>query len=411
MVQRKQRRWNLLALLALLLSLALVLFSLGQIELQGVQSRDVLRLASTPRALTTARDLGPMAGAGLVRGERLTPAEAQADQADFERAKYHVYVGVYNTNNHSLDLRVPSFAGSGYVWMNWDGEMQRYLEAQDTTINRIVVPANLLHADAGSALQPVAEKPLRLPDGRYYQLFTYQGSFYVDHVDYRRFPFMRISLPLALEVNDVEGALDYGNLRLVPELKDSGMGIYANITGLLIQGWSIAEYRHHYATNFGLGGAEDDYSQVVFDVAYGASAWSSFWRLLLPLAVVMAMVLLVSKLRNDLQDVRSTLPVTILLTLVFLQQSYRSTLPDLPYLSFLDQVYVVAYMLTLIAFVLVIWIGRRYSELESAASLMDEQLASAQRQRLSRIDDVWPVLVVLLGSASIAICWLMIPAG
>jgi Ca2+/Na+ antiporter len=209
----------------------------------------------------------------------------------------------------------------------------------------------------------------------------------------------------------VEGALDYDNLRLVPELKDSGMGMYADITGLLIQGWSIAEYRHHYATNFGLGGAEDDYSQVVFDVAYGASAWSSFWRLLLPLSVVMAMVLLVSKLRNDLQDVRSTLPVTILLTLVFLQQSYRSALPDLPYLSFLDQVYVVAYMLTLIAFVLVIWIGRRYSELESAAGLMEEQQATAQLQRLGRIDDVWPVLVVLLGSASIAICWLLIPAG
>jgi uncharacterized membrane protein len=96
---------------------------------------------------------------------------------------------------------------------------------------------------------------------------------------------------------------------------------------------------------------------------------------------------------------------------VFLQQSYRSALPDLPYLSFLDQVYVVAYMLTLIAFVLVIWIGRRYSELESAAGLMEEQQATAQLQRLSRIDDVWPVLVVLLGSASIAICWLLIPAG
>ncbi len=75
-----------------------------------------------------------------------------------------------------------------------------------------------------------------------------------------------------------------------------------------------------------------------------------------------------------------------------------------------------------IAFVLVIWIGRRYSELESvaaqavpgglpAAGLMDESLASAQLQRLSRIDDVWPVLVVLLGSVSIAICWFLIPAG
>ena len=316
--------------MAVLLALVLALFSVAGIELDGTRSRDSLRLASTPRALTTKDGAGSVLKGSRERGDRLMQAEMEADQREFDDARYHVYLGIYTNNNYSVDLRIPSYLSSGYVWMNWDGEMQRYLEEQDLPIQNLIVPINVLGANPSSVLQPVGVKPLKLPGDRYYQMFAYQGSFYIDNVDFRRFPFLEVNLPLVFEANDPEGGLDYGNLRLLPELKDSGMGLYAGITGFLTQGWSMAEYRHHYATNFGLGGAEADYSQLIFDLGYGASAWSSFWRLLLPLAVVMAMVLLVSKLRNDLQDVRSTIPVTILLTLVFLQQSYRSSLPDLP---------------------------------------------------------------------------------
>ena len=68
------------------------------------------------------------------------------------------------------------------------------------------------------------------------------------------------------------------------------------------------------------------------------------WNLLAAVAllVVMAMVLLVFKVRPDEQDARAGIPVTVLLTLVFLQQTYRDELPQLPFLTFLDQVYVIA---------------------------------------------------------------------
>jgi len=71
---------------------------------------------------------------------------------------------------------------------------------------------------------------------------------------------------------------------------------------------------------------------------------------MLPLLVVMVMVLLVFKIRPDEQDARAGIPVTVLLTLVFLQQVYRGELPDLPFLTFFDQVYVIAYVITLFAF-------------------------------------------------------------
>jgi Ca2+/Na+ antiporter len=129
---------------------------------------------------------------------------------------------------------------------------------------------------------------------------------------------------------------------------------------------------------------------------------------MLPLLVVMAMVLLVFKVRADEQDARAGIPVTVLLTLVFLQQTYRDELPDLPFLTFLDQVYVVAYVVTLLAFVLVIYIGRRYGEMEE----MPEGPRRDQiEQRLHRLDEIWPLTVVVFSSISIVLCWFTLPPG
>ncbi len=122
----------------------------------------------------------------------------------------------------------------------------------------------------------------------------------------------------------------------------------------------------------------------------------------------MAMVLLVFKVRPDEQDSRASIPVTVLLTLVFLQQTYRDDLPDLPFFTFLDQVYVVAYVVTLLAFVLVIWIGRRYASMEALAEGPDR---TKLRQRLEDLDNSWPLVVVAFSGTAIAISWMLIPAG
>jgi len=118
--------------------------------------------------------------------------------------------------------------------------------------------------------------------------------------------------------------------------------------------------------------------------------------------------LLVFKVRPDEQDARASIPVTVLLTLVFLQQTYRSDIPVLPFLTFLDQVYVVAYVVTLLAFVLVLWIGRRYAEMEA---LEDLEAQASLRRRLEHLDNSWPVVVVIISSLAIAAAWFTIPPG
>ena len=386
----------------------LAVMAISRIDVMKVRNRDNLRLASSARALNTDPSQLPPSRWSTLRGSLLSDDEARTDQKELETVKNVVKVGIYTNTTSELELGIPSYAASGYVWLIWQEPLQQYLEAKNATIAERFSLINTLITDAPPQLEPVSREPERLDDGSYYQLFTFRGRYYVDKASFRHYPFMSVSLPLAIEIDDVDGGLSYSQLRLEPDIRNSGMGLFAHIIGWINQGWSVAEYRHHYASNFGLGGQEQDYSLVLFETSFGTSSWASFWRLLLPLLVLMAMVLLVFKVRPDEQDARASIPVTVLLTLVFLQQSYRDELPALPFLTFIDQVYVVAYIVTLFAFVLVIWIGRRYAAME----ILEEGPArEGLRQHLEDLDNSWPLAVVAFSAVAITVCWMLIPPG
>ena len=106
----------------------------------------------------------------------------------------------------------------------------------------------------------------------------------------------------------------------------------------------------------------DSYSQVLFDVAYARSVKASIWSLFQPLMVVMAIVILSPSLSSRLWDVRIALPATAVLTLVFLQGTYKGMLPQLPYLTFIDRIYSLAYAICLACFALYVWAANRLSQ-------------------------------------------------
>lgn len=410
MTRQRRFKLNILAMAAVVMAAGLAMFAVTNLNVDHIGGRDSLRLSSASRALTTDPSRLPSDGWTSQRGESLGMVETAEDMQALEQARFHVRLGVYANSTYDLDLSVPSFSSNGYVWMRWDQSLQDYLDSEGVQLHEQVQLINALLSDADPVLTPVREDPVKMADSSYYQLYTYIGRFYIDRASFRHFPFLTISLPIAIEVDDVDGLFGYKNFRLEPDIQNSGMGLYAGtgIIGWLSRGWSVAEYRHNYATNFGLGGAEGDYSLVVYDITFGTSAWSAFWRLMLPLVVVMVMVLLVFKVRPDEQDARAGIPVTVLLTLVFLQQVYRDELPDLPFLTFLDQVYVIAYLVTLIAFVLLIWIGRRYADLEG---MPPGDLKDKLYHRLELLDEVWPLLMVVFCTFAVSFAWMSIPRG
>ena len=378
-------------MLSVLIAIILALVAISRIDTIPIESRDALRLSSSSRAFCVDPSQLPPSGWTTLRGDLLNSSEALVDRSGLDKAKYSLQIGVYANTTSELHLSIPSYASGGYIWMIWNESLQRYLNDEGVSINERFSLLNRLDSSGTPDLTLVGDGTKRLENGDYYQLFDYQGRFLIDQASFRRYPFMSISLPIFIEPDDNDGSLNYKNLRLDPDIRNSGMGFNAKILGWLNQGWSIAEYRHQYATNFGQGGDESDYSVVLFDISFGTSSWASVWRLFLPLAVLMSMVLLVFKVRPDEQDARASIPVTVLLTLVFLQQSYRSDLPVLPFLTFLDQAYVVAYIVTLIAFILVLWIGRRYADIQV---MNDSPERSLLLRRLYLLDETWPLVVL-----------------
>lgn len=389
----RKRFWTVLLILIVMATGVVLHQFLGDEDQDLIHSREMLRLTSTPHIPNEFKDVLP-------RGKPLQGAEILRDAELLEKALYKIHTGLYVINNFGLDLEKPSFSSKGYIWMRWQQPFQDYLEESDLELVNVVSLENDINPETS---QITALRDVQVyDDGSYGQGFLYTGEFYIDNLDLRRFPFNSVSLPVVLEVEDPIGDLTYENLRLIPDLRDSGIGLYSNLFGWLTKGWSFGEFRHHFASGFGVSLQDEEYSQLIFDVSYQKSASSAFWTLIQPLLVVMSSIVLITRV---LTEFRLEIPIAVLLTLIFLQDGYRSDLPNLPYLSFLDSIYVIAYIVSIVSFGLVLY-------LEDLKLQRDGLSASDEIQRMSRritrFERIWPPVCLLVMVGLSTLNWLLL---
>ena len=389
----RKRFWTVLLILIVMATGVVLNQFLGDEDQNLIHSREMLRLTSTPHIPNEFKDVLP-------RGKPLQGAEILRDAELLEKALYKIHTGLYVINNFGLDLEKPSFSSKGYIWMRWQQPFQDYLEESDLELVNVVSLENDINPETS---QITALRDVQVyDDGSYGQGFLYTGEFYIDNLDLRRFPFNSVSLPVVLEVEDPIGDLTYENLRLIPDLRDSGIGLYSNLFGWLTKGWSFGEFRHHFASGFGVSLQDEEYSQLIFDVSYQRSASSAFWTLIQPLLVVMSSIVLITRV---LTEFRLEIPIAVLLTLIFLQDGYRSDLPNLPYLSFLDSIYVIAYIVSIVSFGLVLY-------LEDLKLQRDGLSASDEIQRMSRritrFERIWPPVCLLVMVGLSTLNWLLL---
>jgi hypothetical protein len=120
------------------------------------------------------------------------------------------------------------------------------------------------------------------------------------------------------------------------------------MAGWKIDGWTLTSPAHSYATGFGEtaeGGQQ--YSTALFTLNIERPQSFFTWKLLLPLLIVLLLGCSVLLIHPSFTEVRLAGPATALLTLVFLQQSYSSSLPDNGSLVLLDKIYALAYALVI----------------------------------------------------------------
>ena len=100
MASKKQKHWNILAVVSILLAGLLAFSGINMLDVGRVPSRDALRLSSASRALTT--DTRRMRGDGWtsLRGDKLSDQEMVLDQQRLDEAQYHVQVGIYATSTY-----------------------------------------------------------------------------------------------------------------------------------------------------------------------------------------------------------------------------------------------------------------------------------------------------------------------
>lgn len=404
MLTRKNRLSSLISLALVLLALLLVLSLVRRLEIPSSRVGGSLEQTASPRVLMRGASVLGLED-GLQRGRDPGLDALEKDQLALSNAPHKIQIGVFANNNYDLDLSAPGFSSSGLVWMIWEEPLQVLMQAQGMTIRDLIQPLNLLDSPASEAFVPATANPVKLGQSRYKQLFHYQGRFKIDHLDLRHYPFNSLTLPLIFEARGPSGALVYRNTRLLADTGGSGLGQLKDINGWINEGWSVAEFRHRYDTSFGEPelSPPQDFSQVVFEAIYRTSTWGSFWRLIQPLAVVLLMLTLVPKVDRKEWETRVGAPATVLLTLIFLQQEYRGSVPVLPGLTFLDKLYIFAYLVSLVAFVLAIWSCRR--DYLAVHGIGDPDRQAQELQRLDRIDGLFPPLTILCALVYILLAW------
>jgi len=400
LLHRHRRR--LLPLAALCLALLLGWHTLQWLEPQAIAPNDQLIAQALPR------ERGP-ADAALKELRRTYASSAELEHTPIGADVDTMRVGLFVTNNYSIDMEVPMYASDGLLWTSWSPALQAKFEAAGMEPAQLLVFVNNVEG-WDSRLTPVGDAPMRLANGDYYQLITYSTKLSIEHLGLHHFPFQRMHLPIALEVNDESDQFRFEKLRLIPDLADSGVGHAIDVNGFITRGWSMAEFRHIYDSDFGLHEgnstrpASVSYSQILFDVLYARSVKASVWSLFQPLLVVMAIVILSPSLSSRLWDVRIALPATAVLTLVFLQASYRNVLPQLPYLTFIDRIYSLAYAICLACFALYVWAANRLNHAIPHGTAEQRAVIEAEINRVDRRFQLGCLIALSIGSV---LCWLL----
>jgi len=294
---------------------------------------------------------------GVVAG-RVLPVPAGLE------VPHRVRVALRLQDLRRLDLSTKTFKAQGQVLMEWDAGLQARLEASDLEAQNLVRFVNQVEGwnsifEPTGPAQALADPAGSGADGqgRFSQTFRFEGLFYVNTFDLHSAPFLKVSLPLILEVADDRLALESEGVLLEP-LRDSARqtGGGVAMSGFDLAG-SAVEAALHRSENPFHPHRFQTFSRAVLRLDYRTDRVASALRWILPLVLVMAVVLLAPSLDSGRDDLSFGLPSAGLLTLVVLQEGYQSQVPSTPYLTFLDQLYAYSYGVAVAVFLLFVWGG------------------------------------------------------
>lgn len=280
-----------------------------------------------------------------------------------------VKVGIYGVNAYDLDVAANTFYFSGYMWLRWAGDI-------DPTATLEI--ANVVE-EWGFIVTPLLEEPEELANGDSVMPLRIQGRFF-QAFDMRDYPLDRQELSLLIEDNSYTDDV----IAYVPDVDGSGLDSNFKVPGWRVSGLTADRLTHDYGTNFGSESiTSSTFSTLKLSVQLERVKNLFFWKLLLPVLLVLGTNWLALLLHPRLIDVRTAMPATALLTTVFLQQSSLDALPQVSSLVLMDLIYVVAYVLIVVTFAQVIWANNRIKRNEGSGEDGAQAIRRADRISLA----------------------------
>jgi hypothetical protein len=260
-----------------------------------------------------------------------------------------VKVGALINDIQQLDLQTHSYAVDIYIWFKWDDP-----EIDPSRTFEFLNPFELW----GHIRKYSGVKPETLPSGEQYSVVHVQGKFNAK-LPLERYPFDTQNLTVALE----DKSKDESALVYVPD--DDPIALSSDIT---IPGWDIGDptlevVSNKYPTNFGDPRANaNTYSRVIVGLPVARPAATYSLKLLLPMLLVVLTAGLALSVHPKYVEGRIGIGITALLTLVALQLTSDSGLPDVNYLILLDKLYILSYVFTVLTMAVIVrnsWVDAR----------------------------------------------------
>ena len=308
-----------------------------------------------------------------------------------------IYAGIHLDKIYELNLNSRTFTADGEIWLEWLPEVEELLQRYDTDPADLISLTNRIET-WDSTFEPSAAGPRELSGGRHQLLFRFSSRFYDDAVDFRRDPFDVLKVPIIIELEPLWTSQKYADLRLLPApSNDNLVGELGSLSGYQLQGASFKPFLRRSSNSLGTW-YRPQLSQVRLEVIYQSNLWPGIVNWIIPLMIINSIVLMAPSVEGTLSDVRLAIPSTALLTLIFLQQSYHSSLPKLPYTTFLDDLFTTSYLIAMALFGLFTWGYNVY------VAAPDEQKASTMR-RINQADMRFQYLSLGLLVLTAVISW------
>ena len=346
------------------------------------------------------RDQAPLPNSSVLDAIRHGPTglEEVVPSETLVRDHPFIYAGIHLDKIYELNLNSRTFSADGQLWLEWLPEVDELLRNNNTKPAELITLANRIET-WDSTFEVSSESPQVLSGGRHMQTYHFSSRFYDDEVDFKRDPFDVLRLPIIIELKPLWTAQKYADVRLLPEAKpDALVGSLGTLSGYQLKEASFKPYIHRLPTQLGTW-FRPHRSQVRLEITYQSTPWPGFVNWIIPLMIINAVVLMAPSLEGTMSEVRITVPSTALLTLIFLQQSYHSSLPKLPYTTFLDDLFTASYVIAMVLFGLFTWGSNLYS-----AAPTDKKAIALQR--INTID-LW----FQVGAASLLVSTALISWG